>query len=62
MCSERKHGLSTEQVPASAFVGSSKNLQDPQAEWHAPHQPELPPRVTAILMPATGHRLLEFGP
>ena len=25
---ERKHGLSTEQVPASAYAGSSKNLKD----------------------------------
>ena len=25
---ERKHGLSTEQVPVSAYVGSSKNLKD----------------------------------
>ena len=24
------HGLSTEQFPVSAFVGSSKNLKDPQ--------------------------------
>ena len=24
----RKHGLSTEQVPVSAYVGSSKNLKD----------------------------------
>jgi hypothetical protein len=28
MWSERKHGLSTKQVPVSAYVGSSKNLQD----------------------------------
>ena len=28
MRSERKHGLSTEQVPRSAYVGSSKNLKD----------------------------------
>ena len=28
MRSERKHGLSTEQVPVSAYVGSSKNLKD----------------------------------
>jgi hypothetical protein len=28
MCSERKHGLSTEQFPVSAYVGSSKNLKD----------------------------------
>ena len=28
MLSERKHGLSTEQVPVSAYVGSSKNLKD----------------------------------
>ena len=28
MCSERWHGLSTEPVPASAYVGSSKNLKD----------------------------------
>ena len=28
MCSERKHGLSTEQVPMSAYVGGSKNLKD----------------------------------
>jgi len=28
MWSERKHGLSTEQVPVSAYVGSSKNLKD----------------------------------
>ena len=27
---ERKHGLSTEQVPVSAYVGSSKNLKDEQ--------------------------------
>ena len=26
--SERKHGLSTEQFPVSAYVGSSKNLKD----------------------------------
>jgi hypothetical protein len=26
--SERKHGLSTEQVPVSAYVGSSKNIKD----------------------------------
>ena len=25
---ERKHGLSTEQFPVSAYVGSSKNLKD----------------------------------
>ena len=25
---ERKHGLSTEPVPVSAYVGSSKNLKD----------------------------------
>ena len=29
--SERKHGLSTEQVPASVYVGSSKNLKDLKA-------------------------------
>ena len=28
MWSERKHGLSTEQFPVSAYVGSSKNLKD----------------------------------
>ena len=28
MRSERKHGLSTEQFPASAYVGSPKNLTD----------------------------------
>ena len=28
MWSERKHGLSTEQVPVSAYVVSSKNLED----------------------------------
>jgi len=28
MRSERKHGLSTEQFPVSAYVGSSKNLKD----------------------------------
>ena len=28
MWSERKHGLSTEQVPVSAYVGNSKNLKD----------------------------------
>jgi hypothetical protein len=28
MWSERKHGLSTEPVPVSAYVGSSKNLKD----------------------------------
>jgi len=27
-CHERKHGLSTEQFPVSAYVGSSKNLKD----------------------------------
>jgi hypothetical protein len=26
--SERKHGLSTEQFPVSAYIGSSKNLKD----------------------------------
>ena len=28
MGSERKHGLSTEQFPVSAYLGSSKNLKD----------------------------------
>ena len=28
MWSERKHGLSTEQFPVSAYAGSSKNLKD----------------------------------
>ena len=28
MRSGRKHGLSTEQYPVSAYVGSSKNLKD----------------------------------
>ena len=28
MVVERKHGLSTEPVPVSAYVGSSKNLKD----------------------------------
>ena len=28
MSSERKHGLSTEQFPVSAYVGSFKNLKD----------------------------------
>ena len=28
MRSERKHGLSTEQFPVSAYVGSSKNQKD----------------------------------
>ena len=28
MRSERKHGLSTEQFPVSAYVGISKNLRD----------------------------------
>ena len=28
MSSERKHGLSTEQFPVSAYAGSSKNLKD----------------------------------
>ena len=28
MRSERKHGLSTEQFPVSAYVRSSKNLKD----------------------------------
>ena len=28
MWSERKHGLSTEPVPVSAYVGSSKNPKD----------------------------------
>ena len=28
MWSERKHGLSTEQLPVSAYVGGSKNLKD----------------------------------
>ena len=28
MGSERKHGLSKEQFPVSAYVGSSKNLKD----------------------------------
>ena len=31
MCSERKHGLSAEQFPVSAYVRSSKNLKDLQA-------------------------------
>ena len=30
---ERKHGLSTEQVPVSAYVGSSKNLKDLKDPW-----------------------------
>ena len=30
MGSERKHGLSTEQFPVSAYVGSSKILKDPK--------------------------------
>ena len=30
MQSERKHGLSTEQFPVSAYGGSSKNLKDLQ--------------------------------
>ena len=32
MRSERKHGLSTEQFPVSAYVGSSKNLKDLKVE------------------------------
>jgi hypothetical protein len=28
MWSERNHGVSTEQVPVSAYTGSSKNLKD----------------------------------
>ena len=28
MRSERKHGLSTEQFPVSAYAGNSKNLKD----------------------------------
>jgi len=28
MWSERKHGPFTEQVPVSAYVGSSKNIKD----------------------------------
>jgi hypothetical protein len=31
MWSERKHGLSTEQVPVSAYVVSSENLTDLQS-------------------------------
>ena len=37
--SERKHGLSTKQVPVSAYVGSSKNLKDLKGPHVAPfHQ------------------------
>ena len=36
MCSERKHGLSTEPVPVSALVGSSKTLKDLKDEVAIP--------------------------
>ena len=29
----RKHGLSTEQYPVTAYVGSSKNLKDLKDQW-----------------------------
>ena len=32
---ERKHGLSTEQFPVSAYAGSSKNLKDPKVGGRA---------------------------
>ena len=32
MRSERKHGHSTEQFPASAYIGCSKNLKDLKVE------------------------------
>jgi len=31
------HGLSTEQSPVSAYVGSSKNLKDPKGFFHFTH-------------------------
>ena len=34
MRSERKHGLSTEQFPVSAYVGSSENLKDLTEDQH----------------------------
>ena len=47
---ERKHGLSTEQFPVSAYVGSSKNLKDLKnrlPQIHAARANSLPTPTTA---------------
>ena len=44
MWSERKHGLSTEQVPVSAYVGSSNKLKDLQG--YLAHKKQPPPLGT----------------
>ena len=56
MWSERKHGLSTEEFPVSAFVESSKNLKDlkrqaPYPGRRAPRPPRTRPPPRARLPP-----------
>ena len=51
MRSERKHGLSTEQFPVSAYVGSSKNLKGLKGAVSDPDvlgSPSTSPFCTAI--------------
>ena len=70
MWSERKHGLSAEQVPVSAYVGSSKNLKDLKdllsctpAEWRGTSliRNTHPPRMTIGPEARACCRVLEGG-
>ena len=48
MGSEKTHGLSTGQVPVSAYVGSSKNLEDLKD-----HRPRLPGGLVTSIVDET---------